>query len=137
MLPEPVNRHRPSVDVLFHSCAREAGQNSVGVTLTGMGDDGARGLLSMRCASAHTVAQDEATCVVFGMPKEAIDMGAAEFIQPLPKIAYTTARLARGNWFSACISPRSVWLGSETIKLYSGAAWSVKGGPVVDATSRD
>jgi two-component system chemotaxis response regulator CheB len=83
---EPVNRHRPSVDVLFQSCARAAGQNAVGVILTGMGDDGARGLLAMRSAGARTVAQDEATCVVFGMPKEAIAMGAAQFVEPLPRI---------------------------------------------------
>jgi two-component system chemotaxis response regulator CheB len=96
-MAEPVNRHRPSVDVLFQSCARAAGQNAVGVILTGMGDDGARGLLAMRCAGARTVAQDEATCVVFGMPKEAIAMGAAELIEALPRIAQTTIRLARGT----------------------------------------
>lgn len=84
---EPVNRHRPSVDVLFHSCARVAGKNAVGVILTGMGDDGARGLLAMRSAGARTVAQDEATSVVFGMPREAIRRGAAERVEPLPHIA--------------------------------------------------
>ncbi len=94
---EPVNRHRPSVDVLFHSCARSAGPNAVGVILTGMGDDGARGLLAMRSAGARTVAQDEATSVVFGMPKEAIAMGAAEFIEPLPRIAQAALRLASGS----------------------------------------
>jgi len=91
---EPVNRHRPSVDVLFHSCATAAGRNAVGVILTGMGDDGARGLLAMRNAGAHTVAQDEATSVVFGMPKEAIGMGAAENVEPLDRIAQTAMRLA-------------------------------------------
>jgi two-component system, chemotaxis family, protein-glutamate methylesterase/glutaminase len=91
---EPVNRHRPSVDVLFNSCAREAGQNAVGVILTGMGDDGARGLLAMRSAGARTVAQDEATCVVFGMPKEAIAFGGAELIEPLQRVAHTALRLA-------------------------------------------
>ena len=91
---DPVNRHRPSVDVLFHSCARAAAQNAVGVILTGMGDDGARGLLAMRAAGAHTIAQDEATCVVFGMPKEAIARGAAEFIEPLPRVAQTALQLA-------------------------------------------
>ena len=96
-MDEPVNRHRPSVDVLFNSCARAAGQNAVGVILTGMGDDGARGLLAMRSAGARTVAQDEATCVVFGMPKEAIAMGGAELIEPLPRIAQTTIRLARAG----------------------------------------
>jgi len=91
---DPVNRHRPSVDVLFHSCARAAAQNAVGIILTGMGDDGARGLLAMRTAGARTVAQDEATSVVFGMPKEAIARGAAEFIEPLPRVAQTALRLA-------------------------------------------
>ncbi len=84
---EPVNRHRPSVDVLFESCARELGPNAVGVILTGMGDDGARGLLAMRKAGARTVAQDEATCVVFGMPKEALALGAAGDVLPLDRIA--------------------------------------------------
>lgn len=81
-----VNRHCPSVDVLFRSAARAAGRNATGVLLTGMGDDGARGLLELRNAGARTVAQDEATCVVFGMPKEAINMGAAKDILPLSKI---------------------------------------------------
>jgi len=84
---ERVNRHRPSVDVLFHSCARYLGRNAVGVILTGMGDDGARGLLAMRQAGARTVAQDEASCVVFGMPREAIAQGAAEEVVPLDQIA--------------------------------------------------
>jgi two-component system chemotaxis response regulator CheB len=84
---EPVNRHRPAVDVLFRSCARELGPNATGAILTGMGDDGARGLLEMRRAGARTVAQDEATCVVFGMPKEAIVLGAAEDVLPLDRIA--------------------------------------------------
>jgi two-component system chemotaxis response regulator CheB len=84
---EPVNRHRPSVDVLFNSCAIQAGANAIGVILTGMGADGARGLLAMRKAGAATIAQDEATSVVFGMPKEAIACGGAEEIHPLPKIA--------------------------------------------------
>ena len=94
---DPVNRHRPSVDVLFRSCACAAAQNAVGVILTGMGDDGARGLLAMRAAGARTIAQDEATCVVFGMPKEAIALGAAEFIEPLARIAPTALRLAAGG----------------------------------------
>src|SRR5690606_22094981 len=68
----PVNRHRPSVDVLFRSVAKHAGHNALGIIMTGMGDDGARGLLAMREAGARTVAQDEASCVVFGMPKEAL-----------------------------------------------------------------
>ncbi|TAL81038.1 MAG: chemotaxis response regulator protein-glutamate methylesterase [Candidimonas sp.] len=74
---EPVNRHRPSVDVLFHSAATVAGKNAVGVILTGMGKDGAQGLLAMRQAGALTFAQDEASCVVFGMPREALHIGAA------------------------------------------------------------
>ncbi|WP_114416464.1 protein-glutamate methylesterase/protein-glutamine glutaminase [Marinospirillum perlucidum] len=78
-----VNRHRPSVDVLFHSAARVAGANAVGVILTGMGRDGAAGLLEMRRAGAYTLAQNEASCIVFGMPKEAIALGAAQEVLPL------------------------------------------------------
>jgi two-component system chemotaxis response regulator CheB len=78
-----VSRHRPSVDVLFHSVAQAAGSNSVGVILTGMGDDGADGMLVMRRAGAATIAQDEESCVVFGMPKAAIDRGAADSVVPL------------------------------------------------------
>jgi two-component system, chemotaxis family, protein-glutamate methylesterase/glutaminase len=84
---EPVNRHRPSVDALFHSAARHIGANAIGVILTGMGDDGARGLLAMRQAGARTIAEDESTCVVFGMPREAIAMGAAEHVLPLDRVA--------------------------------------------------
>jgi two-component system, chemotaxis family, protein-glutamate methylesterase/glutaminase len=83
----PVNRHRPSVDVLFRSVAQVAGRNGVGVLLTGMGSDGAQGLLEMRQAGAHTVAEDERTAVVFGMPKEAIALGAAADVLPLDRIA--------------------------------------------------
>ncbi|CAA9341308.1 MAG: Chemotaxis response regulator protein-glutamate methylesterase CheB [uncultured Lysobacter sp.] len=83
----PVNRHRPSVDVLFRSVARFAGRNATGVILTGMGDDGARGLREMVDAGAETIAQDEATCVVFGMPKEAIRLGAARSVLPLGRIS--------------------------------------------------
>ncbi|WP_043611315.1 chemotaxis response regulator protein-glutamate methylesterase, partial [Novosphingobium sp. B-7] len=82
-----VSRHRPSVDVLFRSAARCAGSNAVGIIMTGMGDDGARGLLEMKEAGARTVAQDEATSIVFGMPKEAIARGAADRIVPLGAIA--------------------------------------------------
>ena len=82
----PVNRHCPSVDVLFRSVARNAGRNALGVIMTGMGHDGARGLLEMREAGAQTAAQDEASCVVFGMPKEAIKLGAAEKVLPLHAI---------------------------------------------------
>jgi two-component system chemotaxis response regulator CheB len=83
----PVNRHRPSVDVLFRSVAKTAGKNALGVIMTGMGDDGARGLKEMRDAGARTIAQDESTCVVFGMPKEAIRLEAAERVEPLDNIA--------------------------------------------------
>lgn len=79
----PVNRHRPSVDVLFESAARCAGKNAVGVILTGMGKDGAAGMLTMKNAGAYNFAQDEATCVVFGMPREAIAVGAAHEVGPL------------------------------------------------------
>ncbi|MCQ2249983.1 MAG: chemotaxis response regulator protein-glutamate methylesterase [Bacteroidales bacterium] len=82
-----VNRHRPSVDVLFRSTARYAGSNAIGIIMTGMGDDGAKGLLEMKEAGAKTAAQDEATCVVYGMPKEAVKLGAADKILPLEKLA--------------------------------------------------
>lgn len=82
----PVSRHKPSVDVLFRSIAQAAGPNALGVIMTGMGDDGARGLKAMRDAGASTVAQDEETCVVFGMPKEAIRLGAAELVCSLEEI---------------------------------------------------
>ena len=78
-----VNRHRPSVDVLFNSSAQAAGKNAVGVILTGMGKDGALGMLAMKNAGAHTFAQDEASCVVFGMPREAIAIGAAQEVGAL------------------------------------------------------
>ncbi len=81
-----VNRHRPSVDVLFRSVARCAGANALGIILTGMGDDGATGLLEMREAGARTLAQDEASCVVFGMPREAIRRGAAERVVSLDTV---------------------------------------------------
>ncbi|HBZ06359.1 MULTISPECIES: protein-glutamate methylesterase/protein-glutamine glutaminase [Massilia] len=80
---DPVNRHRPSVDVLFRSAALAAGKNAVGVILTGMGKDGAAGMLEMKNAGAHNFAQDEASCVVFGMPREAIAIGAAHEVAPL------------------------------------------------------
>ncbi len=91
-----VSGHRPSVDVLFHSVASAAGANAVGVLLTGMGDDGAEGLLAMRQAGAATVAQDEASCVVFGMPRVAIDRGAVDEVLPLSAIGDAVRRLA-GN----------------------------------------
>jgi two-component system chemotaxis response regulator CheB len=82
----PVSRHRPSVDVLFRSAAQHAGRNALGIIMTGMGDDGARGLLEMRKLGAATRAQDEETCVVFGMPKEAIACGAVEKVVSLSQI---------------------------------------------------
>ncbi|EMK25741.1 protein-glutamate methylesterase/protein-glutamine glutaminase [Leptospira kirschneri] len=81
-----VNRHRPSVDTLFYSVAKVAGKNAKGIIMTGMGNDGANGLLKMKQSGAHTIAQDETSCVVFGMPKEAILKGAVDTILPLSKI---------------------------------------------------
>ena len=83
---DPVNRHRPSVDVLFRSAALSAGKNAVGVILTGMGKDGALGMLDMKNAGAHNFAQDEASCVVFGMPREAIAVGATHEVGPLTEL---------------------------------------------------
>ena len=89
-----VHRQRPSVDVLFRSVARTAGKNAIGVIMTGMGADGAEGLGEMRQAGAHTIAQDEASCVVFGMPKVAIELGAAEQIVSLKEIPDAILRIA-------------------------------------------
>lgn len=89
-----VNRHRPSVDVLFRSTAKYAGANAIGIIMTGMGDDGARGLLEMKEEGAKTIAQDEKSCVVFGMPKEAIKMGAAEKVLSLEQIAPYMLKIA-------------------------------------------
>lgn len=83
----PVNRHRPSVDVLFRSAANYAGKNAIGVILTGMGKDGALGMLEMKQAGAYNFAQDEATCVVYGMPKEAVAVGGVDEVIPLPDMA--------------------------------------------------
>ncbi|MEB0140734.1 MULTISPECIES: chemotaxis response regulator protein-glutamate methylesterase [unclassified Undibacterium] len=83
----PVNRHRPSVDVLFRSVAKCAGANAFGIIMTGMGDDGALGMLDLHKAGAGTLAQDEKTCVVYGMPKEAVKLGAVDRIVPLGEIA--------------------------------------------------
>jgi len=87
-----VSRHRPSVDVLFRSAAQYAGANALGIIMTGMGDDGAHGLLEMRQAGADTIAQDEASCVVFGMPREAIQLGAAQRVMPLDSLAAEIVR---------------------------------------------
>ena len=94
---EPVNRHRPSVDVLFHSAAEVAGRNAVAVLLTGMGKDGAQGMLAMKEAGAVTFAQDEASCVVFGMPREALHIGAASEAVPLSEISERILSSARST----------------------------------------
>lgn len=88
-----VNRHRPSVDVLFKSTAKYAGKNAIGIIMTGMGADGAAGLLEMKNAGAETVAQNEESCVVFGMPKEAIKIGAANKTLPLDMLANYVSRI--------------------------------------------
>ena len=98
----PVNRHRPSVDVLFRSAANVAGANAIGVILTGMGKDGVQGMLEMKQIGSHTIAQDEASCVVFGMPKEAIAAGGVAEVLPLPNIArrileYLASHSGKGN----------------------------------------
>ena len=93
----PVNRHKPSVDVLFRSVAQYAGANALGIIMTGMGDDGARGLREMFDAGADTVAQDEKSCVVFGMPKEAIKLGGAERVVGLDAIAGEINRFANAR----------------------------------------
>ncbi|HTW37441.1 MAG TPA: chemotaxis response regulator protein-glutamate methylesterase [Steroidobacteraceae bacterium] len=90
----PVNRHKPSVDVLFGSIARLAGRNAIGLLLTGMGKDGARGLLEIRQAGGRTVVQDEATSVVWGMPGEAVSLGAAQHVLPLAHIAAAACEFA-------------------------------------------
>src|SRR5207237_1149905 len=84
---DPVNRHRPSVDVLFRSAAQCDGERVVAVLLTGMGKDGAAGMVDLRRAGAHTFAQDQESCVVFGMPKEAITLGGVDEVLPLDAIA--------------------------------------------------
>ncbi len=91
----PVYHQRPSVEVMFNSVARYAGANAVGVLLTGMGSDGASGLLAMKQSGAHTIAQDEKTCVVFGMPGEAVKLGAAEYILPIDSIAGKALELSQ------------------------------------------
>ncbi len=96
----PVNRHKPSVDVLFHSVAKSAGENAIGVILTGMGRDGAKGLKEMRAAGSRTVAQDEATSVVWGMPGEAVSIGAADDVVPIDEMADHVHALAEGMDFT-------------------------------------
>ena len=94
---EPVNRHMPSVEVLFESAARVVGRNALGVMLTGMGGDGAKAMRAMREAGSWNVAQDEASCVVFGMPREAINQGAAHEVLPLNQIAARLVEWLRSN----------------------------------------
>lgn len=94
---ELVHHQRPSVEILFESTAKYAGKNSIGVILTGMGKDGAKGLLDMKNAGAYTIAQDEASCIVFGMPKEAISMGAAMKVESLHKIPQTLINLVKNE----------------------------------------
>ena len=89
-----VSRHRPSVDVLFRSAARYAGRNAIGVIMTGMGDDGARGMLEMKQAGSTNVAQDESSCVVYGMPAEAVRLGGVDRVLPLCGIAAEISRLS-------------------------------------------
>jgi two-component system chemotaxis response regulator CheB len=91
-----VSRHRPSVDVLFRSVAQSAGGNAIGVIMTGMGNDGAEGLAAMKQAGAYTLAQDESSCVVFGMPKEAIERGAVDQVVNLSAMA---AAILQGRTF--------------------------------------
>lgn len=93
----PVNRHKPSVDVLFKSVAAVSKRNALGIIMTGMGDDGARGLRDMHDAGAHTIAQDEMSCVVFGMPKEAIKLGAADQVVPLDQISKEIIRFSQAD----------------------------------------
>ena len=88
----PVHHQRPSVDVLFHSVARNAGRNAVGVILTGMGVDGAKGMLAMHQSGAYTLAEHEKSCVVYGMPQEAIKTGAVDNITPLPHMAQAISK---------------------------------------------
>ena len=93
----PVSRHRPSVDVLFRSAARYAGANAIGVIMTGMGDDGARGMAEMHAAGAYTIAQDEASCVVYGMPGEAVKHGGVDTVLPLDRIAGEVIRFYKST----------------------------------------
>jgi two-component system chemotaxis response regulator CheB len=99
VLNSDAERHscRPSVDVLFESVAREVGPPSIACLLTGMGRDGAAGLLAIRQVGGATIAQDEATSIVYGMPREAVLLGAAERVLPLPQIGATIAHLARSE----------------------------------------
>jgi two-component system chemotaxis response regulator CheB len=100
----PVHHHRPSVDVLFNSVADAVGVNASGVILTGMGADGAKGLLAMKEAGAHTIGQDESTCVVYGMPKEAYKLGAVDDVVPLQDISKAIIGSIKGKRFQTVVS---------------------------------
>jgi len=100
----PVNRHRPSVDVLFRSAANQAGKNAVGIILTGMGNDGAQGMKEMHEVGAFTIAQNEETCVVYGMPREAVSKGGVDDILPLGSIAKRVTTLFRSRGYGAAMS---------------------------------
>lgn len=97
---EPINHHRPSVDVLFHSAAEQVGKNAVGVILTGMGKDGALGLLHMMQSGAWTIGQDQATCVVYGMPREAALLGALKEVAPITEVAARVLQRLGGGFHS-------------------------------------
>jgi len=96
----PVNHHRPSVDVLFYSAAEQVGRAAIGVLLTGMGKDGAAGLLRMMQAGAWTIGQDQATCVVYGMPREAVLLGAVKEVAPITEIAARVLQRLGGGFHS-------------------------------------
>jgi len=102
----PVNHHRPSVDVLFHSAAEQVGRAAIGVLLTGMGKDGAVGLLHMMQAGAWTIGQDQATCVVYGMPREAALLGALKEVAPITEVAARVLQRLRGGFHSHAELPR-------------------------------
>jgi two-component system chemotaxis response regulator CheB len=103
---EPVNHHRPSVDVLFHSAAEQVGRAAIGVILTGMGKDGAVGLLHMMRAGAWTIGQDEASCVVYGMPREAALLGAVKEVAPITEVAARVLHRLGGGFHSHAEYPR-------------------------------
>ena len=103
---EPVNHHRPSVDVLFHSAAEQVGRAAIGVILTGMGKDGAVGLLHMMQAGAWTIGQNQATCVVYGMPREAALLGALKEVAPITEVAARVLQRLRGGFHAHAEHPR-------------------------------
>ena len=103
---DPVNHHRPSVDVLFHSAAEQVGRNAIGVILTGMGKDGAAGLLRMMQAGAWTIGQDQDTCVVYGMPREAALLGALREVAPITEVAARVLHRLGGGFHTPAEYPR-------------------------------